>query len=351
MPSSDSRSSEQKSKPRWSFSKLKKLSLALLSTVLFTHATQAQDAHSTKVDKPTTEDSLRLYNNTNELLDYYSAKNKYEDMGTRQIDPKLYSITKKNMAAVDDMNKRIENKKFPWTNRRYESFANNAWQLIKGFTFGKVETDHLDPDYSFEPADYYQKENKYQYKQRELQNNIIDMESPMQLYDSRIDPTMSYAFINKNNKHDGLRGGNPVYGDVTTFYGYDPIAIKPEGMRTQQDWLYLNKKYGTPIPGQSKIKTPNPAPVIKKEVVSPVVKTNPVELLKKEPVQKTPVKSVVTEQAPDKKNLSQYSRIVNGQRIPITKEEYDSLLKAGQSVSEYTTALYDKTKYKVVPKK
>lgn len=339
---------------RFSLGKIKKAGMALLSMALFNHAIQAQGKIPTEKAKPTTQDSLNLYNNTNELLDYYSVKNKYVDMGTRQIDPTLYNISKENSFAVDYMDDKLKNKIYPWTNRRYESIGNNAWQLLKAFTFGKVQTDHLDADDAFKLSDYYKKINENQYKQRELENIKIDMEAPMQLYDNRINPTISYRFQNRNDKYDGIRGTNPMYGDISTFYGYDPIVIKPAAMKTKEDWQYLNKKYGTPIPGQKEIKTTNPIVTEKKVDESNTVKQNPVQLLKTEVPQKKlqePVSKVTKEtEDPQKKNLSQYNKIVNGKKVPITKEEYDSLLKAGHIISQETTGTYDKNKYQVVPK-
>lgn len=355
LPPQNQKTPEKKSLlSRVSFDKIKKVGLAVLSMTLFNHAIQAQNKVPVQKTKPTTEDSLKLYNNTNELLDYYSTKNKYVDMGTRQINPQLYDISKENSDGVKNMDDRIKNKLFPWTNRRYESIANNAWQTLKAFTFGEVKTDHLDADDDFELSDYYKKINENQYKQRELENIKIDMEAPMQLYDNRIDPTISYQFQNQNDKHDGLRGGNPMYGDISSFYGYDPIAIKPEGMRTKSDWEYLNKKYGTPIPGQSKIQTSEPVSVVsseQKQIKIDTVKTvkkNPTEILKTEVKKSAP--QVAKVEAPVKKNLSQYNKIVNGQKVPITREEYDSLMKAGHTVSKDTVALYNKDKYNVVPK-
>ena len=180
----------------------------------------------------TSADSLALYNNTKDLLNYYSTKNKYKNMGSRSIPDT--NVNQANLSAVKGMVERLKTPKgHPYTARRWNSGLTTAGNLLSGLTgIGSIETDRLDPDYNFKLSDYYQNVDANKYKQRELANNIIDTDAPMALYDRRIKPTVSYNFLNKNNEHTAISGTNPLYGDFTEFYGYDPAKIKPWALRT-----------------------------------------------------------------------------------------------------------------------
>ena len=233
-------------------------------------------------------------------------------------------INEQNMGAVRDMNQRIKNNKQPYTNRRYESIANNIWQGVKAFTpvgwFTDIETDRLDRDYSFKLSDYYRSIDDNKYQMRELTNNLIDMQAPMQLYDKRIAPTIKYSFINKNDKHDGWRGLNPMYGDITSFYGYDPLLIKPVSMRTKQDWENINKKY-------PKLATQDTQQVNYQftKTLTEKPKNDNKSVVKK--VESIPNVESVKTSLPDTITIPQYSKMVDGKRVTISKEEYDKITK------------------------
>jgi hypothetical protein len=87
-------------------------------------------------------------------------------------------------------------------------------------------------------------------------------------------------------------------------------------------------------------------PVKEESKIQP--KQDPVEIFKK-PVEPKPTQQVFETKDPIK-NISQYTKIINGQKVPITKEEYDSIMRVGQTMAKDTIARYDKNKYKVVPK-
>lgn len=212
--------------------------------------------------QPTSADSAALYNNTMALLNYYGNKKKYKNQG---VYPVPYDVTNLNMSSMKDMKERLKDrKKHPFTARRWNSNLNVAGSLIGGLLGADIETDQLDPDYDFKMSDYYQRLSPYQYKQKELANNIIDTDAPMGLYDTRIKPTRNYNYSNIDDRSGPIAGTNPLYGDFVNFYGYDPALIKPWNMLTdkekalrsgkpnQSSTTIVNKK-SNPVPNKPQI--------------------------------------------------------------------------------------------------
>jgi hypothetical protein len=134
---------------------------------------------------------------------------------------------------------------------------------------------------------------------------LIDLNAPFILYDTRITPTKRYTFenIDRDNRH---KLGS-LYGDIVDFYGYDPLSIKPYNMRTPQEKIEWEKKYGknettkakpvtpkpTPPPAKKKVVTPTPP--AKKKVVTPApepVKESKVVPVTPEAVRKTILSTV-----------------------------------------------------------
>ena len=174
--------------------------------------------------KPTTSDSLDLYNNSKQVLDYY-RNNKYRESPEKTNPSSAHAL---QQDALKDLKHRMTmgSDFYPQTNR--SSTPNN--------TGGNLS------DKKFTMDDYYKKSvtNPNQFFQREATNSMLDLRSPMTLYDNRITPTKTYHFENK-------KVGDPLEGDVVDVPEYDPIAIKPAAMKTPQDWAYMRKTYGNPV--------------------------------------------------------------------------------------------------------
>jgi len=189
--------------------------------------------------QPTRQDSLDLYNNTMALLEYYGNKKNYKSLGSHGVP--FDDITYPQKTVRDKMKKDLDAGLYPYTNRIFESGTLQAWNLAKGLIGIEDMQSGQGQDVDFTFDEYYQKINENQYKQRERQNLILDLEAPMPLYDKRIKPTVDYNFENVNDEYSGLVGTNPVYGDASTFYGYDPILIKPADLLTAQERAKRNK--------------------------------------------------------------------------------------------------------------
>lgn len=158
-----------------------------------------------KILKPTSQDSLALYNNTKQLLNYYNTKN-YTSITPAlledSVDPEY-----NNRKIRSSVEKAITDKSFPNTNRESGS---------KGWFNGNSTGDS-----QFKMSDFYKKKSEHQYTQREDKYHILDLRAPTPLYDTRIKPSLFYSFKNKNK--DDIMNGNMV-----TFSGYDLEKIKPK---------------------------------------------------------------------------------------------------------------------------
>lgn len=238
------------------------------------------------IPAPTSADSLALYNNSMDLLKYYGNQKKYAPMGHENVLPGLSEyITSSNMEAMRQLASRVNRKSYPTTSR----------------SSSIVNPD----DEDFTMQDYYGRfvNEPYKYKQREQNNYILDLDSPFTLYDTRITPTKKYAF--ENIKKGNVWRANPLYGDRVTFYGYDPLSVKPYSMRTPQEKLEWEKKYGknTPTP------PPPSIPVITKETAKP--KSTPTKKSKTEPVKQSSKKEPIITNDPKDPRLKAYQDSLN----------------------------------------
>jgi hypothetical protein len=157
--------------------------------------------------RPTASDSTALYNNANQVLQFYRNKGYSEESGT---------VPDNVIGALD----------------KYATEYNPSKPRTVPIKGGKAAELPL-------AKNFYRKDlNPNQFAQREFADNILDTRAPIPLYDRRIQPTKKYRFTN-NNPQD------PLYGDIVSIYGYDPNVIKPK----------------TPVAGRSIPVTPQQPPV------------------------------------------------------------------------------------------
>jgi len=196
------------------------------------------------IPEPTEGDSLVLYNNTLALLDYYGNKKKYKNTGSDIIPNKTSrDITKSNMDDVNRVKERLKNS-FPFTTNRSSLYSREGLG-----------------DKDFKLSEYYGRFNPYQYRKRESANTILDLDAPFARYDTRINPTINYNFENID-RGNGWKS-NILFGDQVSFYGYDPLAVKPYILRTPKEKIEWNNKYG------KKTSQPIPPPALKKKEETP----------------------------------------------------------------------------------
>jgi len=73
-------------------------------------------------------------------------------------------------------------------------------------------------------GEYRKNIDKNKYKQRDNANAIIDLNSPMPLYDRRIKPSLGIS---------ASKTTGDMAGDQLSIYTYDPLQVTP--------WNMLNK--------------------------------------------------------------------------------------------------------------
>jgi hypothetical protein len=226
---------------------------------------------------PTMTDSLALYNNANKVLNYYKDK-KYQSLPSGEKYKKKNYYKEKNKEALEDFIRR--NKM-------------NAILLSRGK--GSEMT-------SIPIDSYYKRFDDNRYFQREGASAILDMRSPMQLFDDRITPTMLnfYRNIDKND---------PLNDDYVSIFSYDPILVKPVSMLTPEEKATRLKRYG------------KESGLIDKKTSTEKSKTEPVkQSSKKEPV------------------------IVNDPKDPKLKAYQDSLNLYNKNKKIYESGILQKSK-------
>jgi hypothetical protein len=161
--------------------------------------------------KPTTADSLALYNNSVQIQNYYKDYKYIPGASTNLVKNQDEAMLQKKQVNARTVAVGLS----PNTNRK--------------------QNDDITID------DYYKKVNNNQYYQRELSNSILDLRAPMSLYDSRILPQKLNTYINPaQNKN------NSLYGDAIELPMYDPIAVKPWNTLTNSERAQRIQKYGYP---------------------------------------------------------------------------------------------------------
>lgn len=159
-------------------------------------------------NKPTTADSLALYNNSKQVRDYYLNNPNYHKVGS-PINYPASVLFRKNDEGVQLM-------------------KNNNYFTMQP---GDKNSTKITPD------QYRKNIDNNRYYQRELQNLQLDLNAPMSLYDKRISPQFETDYANSKT------------GDVVNLSQYDPIAVKPWNMLTPDERQQRVQKYGDPTKG------------------------------------------------------------------------------------------------------
>jgi hypothetical protein len=194
-------------------------------------------AAAANLNKPTTQDSLDLYNNTIALENFYK-KSKLPYKGQNPGAPYTAEMLKNPFKELDDanilFNKKI--KDYP----AQDVIKNNIYQTVKGASVTPLYRKEID---------------KNKFAQRELSHGTLNIDAPMAMYDRRINPTIFTQYIDDT----------PIINDTVEILKYDPLAVKPVSMLTPQERIEREKKYGK-IPSSIPKPQPKPIQVIKRKV-------------------------------------------------------------------------------------
>jgi hypothetical protein len=195
------------------------------------------------VDCPTENDSLAVYNNALKVYEFYEKSPNYKKLSSKKLRTRqdvlncFYSL----QDAVDSF-------RALWQKRE---------QVLNG---GADMPGVLLPrgNKNIPVGDYYQYVDAYRFYQRELENGILNTNSPFPLYDTRINPLV----INTYNNELGYDEFN---GDYVNVALYIPVTIKPFRLLTDSEKVLRQKVLSGIIPNKvipKDIKKNKPKPQI-----------------------------------------------------------------------------------------
>lgn len=163
----------------------------------------------------TAADSSLVANHANDIVNFYKNAGYIKDK-TYPIYPKEREQTFRSIG-----NERLA----PGTSKYGAKYKNG--QLLK------LSNGDYEPVWD---TDIYQKLDNYKFQQRENAQGILNMDSPMQLYDTRISPQY-LEFFNDNQPGGTL--------DNVGLYSYDKLAVTPWKKLTTKQRIQRLEKFGT----------------------------------------------------------------------------------------------------------
>jgi hypothetical protein len=165
----------------------------------------------------TRSDSLAVYNNAVKVDKFYGDKVKSGQYIEGESD-RYMEIDHEQLVAAHKYNDSSA--------REIE----NRHEVKTAFT--SVIRNGKEVDENIEPRLYRQDIDANRYMQRETANGVLNMDSPMQLFDRRITPT------GIGNYRD------PTTTDLVSIFKYDPLAVKPWDLLDESQKKERISKYG-----------------------------------------------------------------------------------------------------------
>ena len=169
---------------------------------------QSQHDFVKQIKEPDIKDSLLIYNNAIKINKFFENNKLYTKTASREIDNK------------NEIFNALENARIVFFKIRNDGSVNN----LNDPDYIKVNPLYTDITYQ----QYYKKVDEYKFFQRELENQIINANSPMSLYDNRICPFV----INEYKCEDK---SSIYYGDIVNIPMYIPVVVKPFRMLTVEE--------------------------------------------------------------------------------------------------------------------
>ena len=189
--------------------------LLLLQTLCL--QAQCKDVYGSNAECPTENDSLVIYNNALKVLDFYSKDETYKLTNSREL------ISQEDKSTVfDDL--RQARRMFNIIRRELANIKDDK------FSAGKPNPGYKDINYS----QYYTEIDENRFYQRELENQIINAEAPISMYDIRIAP----IYV---NTYTCIDSSSVYYNDLVNIPLYVPVVVKPFSLLTENELLVREK--------------------------------------------------------------------------------------------------------------
>ena len=217
------------------------------------------------IPAPTTADSLKVYNAAVRMMNYYSNDKRHRKPEINIYDPqiersKVSDVAYDNLETYRRMYKELSD---PTTHSITISRYEKDYGLPKQEILKKVGKAIAENKSAAPGTAYY----------KDAYPSKIDVNAPSAYIDYRIAPQ---GFVNYPSSVEKKSDQPEPAGSVTGLWYYDPLAVKPYHMRTSEEKIEWEKKYGkkettkakpTPPPVKKKVMTPTPEPV--KETKAP----------------------------------------------------------------------------------
>ena len=205
---------------------MKTIITALLLCYSVSISAQCTDIYASKVDCPTEEDSLILYNNAIKVVQFYDSNRSYQLTNSIELETVRQKI---------DVFEQLKEARRMFNIIRRE--VANLSESEKKFSAGKPRTGYKDITYS----DYYQEVDEYRFYQRELENQIINANAQIPIYDNRIAPILVNTYQNYDTS-------SIYFGDLVQIPLYVPVVVKPFALLTGPELMLRNKVLKIPAP-------------------------------------------------------------------------------------------------------
>tara|TARA_R110000868_G_scaffold36279_7_gene128956 strand:- start:6245 stop:7162 length:918 start_codon:yes stop_codon:yes gene_type:complete len=229
----------------------------------FVGNTQCKDVFNNNVSCPTEEDSLVVYNNAIKVYDFYENNKSYIKTRSTQ----LYSIREKQ-----DVFEMLDQAKKMFFVIRSEMVKISKEE--KKFSAGKPKSEYKDISYK----EYYSEVDDYRFYEREMENQIININAPAPLYDSRIAPIL----VNEYKCQDT---SSVYFGDLVNIPLYIPVVVKPYTLLTSAELILRNDILNIlPIGIIPKSTIPKKVDAIKHMIKRDSIKTNGFEYNEGSPI-------------------------------------------------------------------
>ena len=185
---------------------------------------QCSDIYGSSVDCPTENDSLTLYNNAIRVVQFYDSNKLYKLQNSRKL-----NNASEAREVFDDLTQA----------RRMFNIIRKFVSTTKPdkFSVGQVSPKYKDINYS----QYYTEIDDYRFYQRELENQIVNPDAPMSMYDLRIAPFMVNTYICEDKE-------SAFFNDLVNIPLYVPVVVKPYYLLTETELIVRNKILDIPMP-------------------------------------------------------------------------------------------------------
>ncbi len=194
-----------------------KFSLILLTMGISIAYSQCVNVFGKITACPDFNDSLIIYNNAIRVNAFFDSNRAYIKTRTREI--------KNEKDKKEVFSLMLQARNLFYILRSNE----NTKSLLDNLAYIKPNPLYKDINY----AQYFRQVDGNKFYQRELENQIINSEAPMPVYDNRIAPFLI-------NEYKCVDSSSIYYGDIVNIPLYIPVIVKPISLLTLSELKLRN---------------------------------------------------------------------------------------------------------------